>query len=64
MISSFTEIQVRNEREKLKWTEKLETILSVITSVWYKTIIITGHTNIDYIKQSGAVTGHRRLMKL
>ena len=64
MISSFNEIQVRDVREKLKWTETLETILPTITSVWNKTIIITGDTNIDYVKQSEAVTGRKRLLKL
>ena len=27
-------------------------------------IVITGDSNLDYTKQSGAVTGHKRLLKL
>ena len=48
-----------DEREKLIWREKLDTILSAITSTWNKTIIITGDTNIEYIKSSVAFTQYK-----
>ena len=40
------------DKEKLIWIQKLDTILSAITTTWNKTIAITGDTNIDYNKPS------------
>ena len=31
-----------DEKEKLIWIEKLDTLLSIVNSTWNKTIIITG----------------------
>ena len=44
-----------DEKEKLIWIEKLDTVLSIVKSSWNKTIIITGDTNIDYLKPSVAL---------
>ena len=44
-----------DEKEKLIWIEKLDTLLSIVNSTWNKTIIITGDTNIDYLKPSVAL---------
>ena len=51
------------KREKLIWVEKLDTILSAITSAWDKTIVITGDTNIDYIKPSVAFTQYKVILQ-
>ena len=44
-----------DEKEKLIWIEKLDILLSIIKSTWNNTIIITGDTNIDYLKPSVAL---------
>ena len=46
-----------NEKEKLIWIEKLDTVLS-ITNCIYRTITITDDTNIDYLKPSVALNLH------
>ena len=38
------------DKEKRIWIQKLDTILSAITTTWNKTIVIPGDTNIDYNK--------------
>ena len=38
--------------EKLKWIQKLNTILTKVTKTWNKTIIIAGDTIIDFNKSS------------
>ena len=35
------------DKEKLRWIQKLDTILSTVTMTWNKTIIISGDTNIE-----------------
>ena len=52
-----------NEKEKLIWIEKRETLLSIVNSTWNKTIKITGDTNIDYLKPSVAVKGYKEFME-
>ena len=34
-------------KEKLNWIQKLDTILSTVTTTWSKTMIIAEYTNID-----------------
>ena len=41
-----------DEKQKFIWIEKLDMLLSIINSTWNKTIIMTGDTNIDYLKPS------------
>ena len=52
-----------NEKEKLIWIEKLDTLLSIINSTWNKTIIITGDTNIDYLKTSVALKRYKEVIE-
>ena len=40
------------DKEKLEYIQKLDTILSIVTTTLSKTVIITGHTRIDYNKLS------------
>ena len=40
------------DKEKLIWIQKLDTIFSLITTTWNKTIAVTGDTIIDYKKPS------------
>ena len=37
------------EKEKIKWIQKLDAILSIVTT-WNKNIIVCGDTNIDHKK--------------
>ena len=50
-----------DEKEKLIWIEKLDTLLSIVNSTWNKTIIITGDTNIDYLKPSVALKRYKEV---
>ena len=52
-----------NEKEKLIWIEKLDTLLSIVNSTWNKTIIITGDTNIDYLKTSVALKRYKEVIE-
>ena len=52
-----------NEKEKLMWIEKLDTLLSIVNSTWNKTIIITGDTNIDYLKTSVALKRYKEVIE-
>ena len=51
-----------DEKEKLIWREKLDTLFSIVKS-WNKTIIITGHTNIDYLKPSVALKRYKEVIE-
>ena len=46
-------------KEKLIWIGKLDTLLSMVSSTWYKTIIITSDTNIEYLKPSVALKRYK-----
>ena len=44
------------DKEKLIWIQKLDTILSAITTTWNKTIVIAGDSNIGYNKPTALET--------
>ena len=44
------------DKEKLIWIQKLDTILSAITKTWNKTIVIAGDSNIGYNKPTALET--------
>ena len=50
------------DKEKLIWILKLDTILSVITTTWNKTIAIAGDTNIDYNKPSTVFETYKEVL--
>ena len=50
------------DKEKLIWIQKLDTILSAITTTWNKTIVIAGDTNIDYDKLSTALETYKEAL--
>ena len=50
------------DKEKLMWIQKLDTILSAITTVWYKTIVIAGDTNIVYNKPSTVLETYKDVL--
>ena len=52
-----------DEKGKLTWIEKIGTLLSVVNSTWNKTIIITGDTNINYLKPSVALKRYKEAIK-
>ena len=52
-----------HEKEKLIWIEKLDTLLSIVNSTWNKIIIITGDTNIDYLKPSVALKRYKEVIE-
>ena len=52
-----------DEKEKLIWIEKLDMLLSAVNSTWNKTIIITGDTNIDYLKPSVALKRYKEVIE-
>ena len=43
--------------------EKLDTLLFILNSTWNKTIIITGDTNIDYLKPSVALKRYMEVIE-
>ena len=45
------------------WIENLDTLLSIANSTWNKTIIITGDTNIDYLKPSVATKRYKKVIE-
>ena len=53
-----------DENGKLIWIEKLNTLLSIVNSTWNKTIIITGDTNIDYLKPSVALKRYKEIIEI
>ena len=50
------------DQEKLIWIQKLDTILSAITTTWNKTIVIAGDTNIDYNKPSTVLETYKEVL--
>ena len=50
------------DKEKLIWIQKLDTILSAITTTWNKTIVIAGDTNIDYNKPSTVLETYKEVL--
>ena len=50
------------DKEKLIWIQKLDTILSAITTTWNKTIVIAGDTNIDYNKPSTLLETYKEVL--
>ena len=52
-----------DEKEKPIWIEKLDMLLSAVNSTWNKTIIITGDTNIDYLKPSVALKRYKEVIE-
>ena len=50
------------DKEKLKWIQKLHTILSTVTTTRNKTIIISGDTNIDYKKSSAVPEKYKEVI--
>ena len=52
-----------DEKKKLIWIEKLDTLPSIINSTWNKTIIMTGDTNIDYLKPSVALKRYKEVIE-
>ena len=50
-----------DEKAKVIWIEKLDTLLSAVNSTWNKTIIITGDTNIDCLKPSVALKRYKEV---
>ena len=52
-----------DEKEKLIWIEKLDTLLSIVNSTWNKTIIITGDTNIDCLKPLFALKQYKEVIE-
>ena len=53
-----------DENGKLIWIEKLSTLLSIVNSTWNKIIIITGDTNIDYLKPSVALKRYKDIIEI
>ena len=51
-----------DEKEKLKWRENIDTLLSIGNSTWNKTIITTEETNIDYLKPSVALKRYKEII--
>ena len=52
-----------DEKEKLIWIKKLDTLLSIVSSTWNKTIIITGDTTTDYLKSSAAFKRYKEVIE-
>ena len=52
-----------DEKEKRVWIEKLDPLLSIGNSTWNKTIVITGDTNIDYLKPSVALKRYKEVIE-
>ena len=52
-----------DEKEKPIWIEKHDMLLSAVNSTWNKTIIITGDTNIDYLKPSVALKRYKEVIE-
>ena len=52
-----------DEKQKFIWIEKLDMLLSIINSTWNKTIIMTGDTNIDYLKPSVALKRYKEVIE-
>ena len=52
------------DKEKLIWIQKLDTILSAITTTWSKTIAITGDTHIDYNNPSTALETYKEVLDI
>ena len=52
-----------DEKEKLIWIEKLDILLSIVNGTWNKTIIITGDTNISYLKPSVALKRYKEVIE-
>ena len=52
-----------DEKEKLVWIGKLDTLLSIVNSIWNKTILITGNSNIDYLKPSIALKRYKEVIE-
>ena len=50
------------DKEKRIWIQKLDTILSAITTTWNKTIVIPGDTNIDYNKPSTVLERYKEVL--
>ena len=50
------------DKEKLIWIQKLDTILSATTTTWNKTIVIAGDTNIDYNKPSTVLETSKEIL--
>ena len=50
------------DQEKLIWIQKLDTILSAITTTWNKAIVIAGDTNIDYNKPSTVLETYKEVL--
>ena len=49
-------------QEKLIWVQKLDMVLSAITTTWNKTIAIAGNANIDYNKPSTALETYKEVL--
>lgn len=61
MVDAF--YQTRPEdKEKLKWIHKLDTIPSIVTTAWNKIIIIAKDTNIGYKKLSDVLEKHKEVI--
>ena len=50
-------------KRKNIWIEKLDILLSIVNSTWNKTIIITGDTNISYLKPSVALKRYKEVIE-
>ena len=50
------------DQKKLIWNQKLDTIISAITTTWNKTIVIAGDTNIDYNKPSTVLETYKEVL--
>ena len=50
------------DKAKLKCIQKLDTILSTVTTTFRKTVIITGDTNIDYNKSSAVLKKYKKVI--
>ena len=49
------------DQEKLIWNQKLDTIISAITTTWNKTIVIAGDTNIGYNEPSAVFETYKEV---
>ena len=49
------------DQKKLIWNQKLDTIISAITTTWNKTIVIAGDTNIGYNEPSAVFETYKEV---